>query len=84
MSESGTALRNAQRQAAFRQRRDARLSELDLQAQRIINALSGACERGRCPALTNHLPEPPQAGLAELVRRLEDRRLIVCKNERDQ
>jgi len=75
------ALRNAQRQSRFRQRRDKRLSELDRQARGIIDALSDACDRGRSPTLTNHLPDPPQAGLAELVRRLQSRRLIVCKNE---
>lgn len=77
-----TALRNAQRQARFRERRDNRLSELDRQANSIINALSDACEAGRCPALTNHLPDPPQEALAEIVRRLQNKRLIVCGPEK--
>lgn len=74
-------LRNALRQQRFRARRDARLSALDKQARRIIDAIADACDRGRCPALTNHLPDPPQEALAEIVRRLSDRRLIVCGPE---
>jgi hypothetical protein len=75
------ALRNSERQKRFRERRDARLSELDLQARGIIDALSGACERGRCAKLTNHLPDSPQEGLRELVDRLSSVRLIVCRLE---
>ena len=81
MPENRTALRNAERQKRFRDRRDKRLSELDRQARSIVDALSDACERGRCHALTNHLPDTPQEALEEIVRRLGSRRIIVCRPE---
>jgi hypothetical protein len=67
----------AERQEAHRIRNEVRVREL----RALIEALQTACELGRCPQLTNHLPDEPGAACAELTRRLQDKRLIVCKRE---
>jgi hypothetical protein len=75
------ALTNAEKQARFRERRDAELEALRVQGQALLDELATACELGRCPALTNNLPEDTWAAMAELVERLRNRRLIVVQRE---
>jgi hypothetical protein len=70
-------LTNAQLQTRFRERRDARLAALDANARELLDAVAGACERGRCHGLTTRLPEDPWDAMAELARRLKTKRLIV-------
>jgi nitrogen-specific signal transduction histidine kinase len=68
---------NRERQA----RHAAKTAALVTLAEELKHALSGACERGRSAGLTNHLPEDPAEWIPELVRRLEERKLIACKRE---
>ena len=78
-AEERERLRNREKQARFREKRDAKLRALDEQARLVVDALADACERSGCHRLTSHLPEEPQVALAELVRRLGNVKLVVCK-----
>lgn len=71
------ALTNAEKQAAFRTRRDAELEALRVKSQELLDALATACELGRCPGLTNRLPDTTWEAMEELTRRLKTKRLIV-------
>lgn len=75
------ALTAAERQARHRERVQQELEGYRTQVREFLNALADACELGRCAKFTNHLPEEPHEALAELKRRLETRRIIVCCRE---
>lgn len=51
------------------------------QLEDLKRALCEAAEAGRCPDLTNHLPEAPSEWIPELIGNLAGKKLILCKRE---
>lgn len=68
---------NAERQRAYRGRKDALLGELEALKFELQEALA----RGRSGRLASHLPEEPREWVPELTRRLRECRLVRCRLE---
>ena len=69
----------AQRQKAYRQRKDIGLS----QHRELLEELIHALDRGRCSKFADNLPEDTAERVAEMIARLRVSRLIACKISTD-
>jgi hypothetical protein len=67
----------AERQAAFRKRHEILVS----QVWELIDEVSAALERGRCPEVVGKLPDEPGAAALELAKRMREKKLIACQRE---
>ncbi len=72
-----SAKSGAERQAEYRRRNEVLVRDV----RALLAALAGACERGRCPRLTNRLPDELSECLPELTRRLENAKVIVARKD---